>query len=83
MKMEKIDQKYYGNVFKNDGTPVPEDEWIVFRAKDLALPAAMDAYIEKCKRLDCDMEFIHEFTILKDRVRIFQLENQERCKIPD
>lgn len=80
----KIDQKYKGRITKrSDGTIVPEDEWIVFRAKDLALPAAMSAYIRKCEQLGCNKDFIQEFIKLKGRVVRFQISNPERCKIPD
>lgn len=79
----KMDQKYKGEVFKNNGTPVPEDEWIVFRAKDLALVETLEAYHCICTKLYCPNEHLDGIIRLKDRVVEFQNNNPERCKIPD
>lgn len=81
--MEKVDRKYHGQVFKADGTPVPEEEIIVFRATDKAVPEMLEAYYNKCKELGADVEHLTAVNLLYKRVISFQEENPERCKVPD
>jgi len=78
----RIDQKYYGEVFKNDGTKVPEEEMIVFRAKDRAVPATLKAYAVKCQSIGCSDLHVEEILLLRDRVIHFQ-QSTGICKIPD
>lgn len=79
----KMDNKYIGDVFKNNGTLVPRDEWIVFRAKDLALIPTLQSYLRECIRLGCDQEHLNGIDKLMQRVYKFQKENPEICKKPD
>lgn len=79
----KIDQKYHGKVFKKDGTPIPEDEWIVFRAKDLCFIPALDTYIDECAARGCTDKHLKGLVELRKKVLEFQRDNPERCKIPD
>lgn len=77
-----IDQKYYGEVFKNDGTRVPEEERIVFRAKDRAVPFMLEAYAAECKKIGCSNFHVEEILLLRDRVIHYQ-RSTGFCKIPD
>lgn len=82
--MDKMDLKYHGKVFNTEtGEVVPDDEWIVFRAKDKAVPYMLDAYEEACMRLMCDKNHLERIAKLKTRVLNFQVNYPERCKIPD
>lgn len=78
-----IGQKYKGEIFKNDGTLVPEDEWIVFMAKDLALVPTLIAYLNNCSNLGCDEKYLREIVELTIKVMKFQKNNIDKCKIPD
>ena len=57
-----------------------EKDGIFFCAKDAALPAAIIAYIEECKRLECGEEHIKAMELALERIRTFQVQNK---KIPD
>lgn len=81
--MEKMDNKYIGEVFKKDGTVVPDDEWIVFRAQDKALVPTLTFYYATCMEQGCDQDHLNNILQLRDRVKEFQINNPERCKIPD
>ena len=79
----KMDHKYNGEIFKNDGTVVPEDEWIVFRAKDQVVPMMLDFYLMKCIELNANSFHVKEIELLINRVNQFQYANPKRCKVPD
>jgi hypothetical protein len=79
----KMDRKYKGRVYKNDGSLVPDDEWIVFRAKDRCVPEMLIGYIGYCYEQRVDIEHITGMMELLSRVMRFQLDNPERCKFPD
>lgn len=47
--LEKLDAKFYGSIFKaKNGDIVPEDEYMVFLAKDNAFPATLLFYRDEC-----------------------------------
>lgn len=82
--MKKMDQKYGGSVYKiANGEVVPPDEWIVFRAKDLAVPYMLEAYAVRCSHLGCNPDHMKAISDLKMRVLEFQRQYPERCKVPD
>ena len=57
-----------------------ENEGIFFAAKDAAVPAMLDAYLEECRRLGSNSEHMESIALLKDRVIEYQ---KTRRKIPD
>ena len=77
----RIDHKYKGKVTKNDGTPVPEEELIVFRARDLAVVPMLSHYIEVCKALKVSELHITGIKALKERVEEYQ--RTVSAKVPD
>ena len=80
----KIDGKFFGEIYKNkDGSKVPEDQWIVFLAKDNAVPPMLTFYLAACMEIGADSHHINAVSALKDRVRKWREENPELCKIPD
>lgn len=82
--MKKLDKKFDGVIFKvKDGTIVPPDQYIVFLAKDHALPAALDAYAVECTRLSCDTAQIKAVHELIRNVHQWRNENPDKCKVPD
>jgi len=78
----RIDQKYYGEVFKNDGSKVPEEEMIVFRAKDRAVPNMLEFYAQECERIGCSDFHVEGIMLLRERVIYYQ-ESRGFCKVPD
>lgn len=61
MRTEKLDPKFAGVIFKvKDGTIVPDDEYVVFLAKDNAFAAILPLYRDKCAELGCDGEQFQE-----------------------
>lgn len=80
----KLDAKFSGHIFKaKDGTMVPEDEYIVFLAKDNAFLPALNFYWEECKRQGADVEQLRAVSGLIDRVMEWRDTNRSRCKTPD
>ncbi len=64
-----------------NGKVYTEDDAFVFCAKDAAVPAALDAYIAKCKELGANPEHIESVKMLAHRVRDFQSDFGSR--VPD
>jgi hypothetical protein len=82
--MVKLDAKFTGVITKvKDGSVVPDDEWMVFLAKDNAFPAALAYYRARCVGLGCDTEQIEAIDRGIDRVNVWRANNPRRCKTPD
>jgi hypothetical protein len=79
----KLDGKYTGTIRKADGTVVPNDEWIVFRAKDLAVPAVLLAYYDECARRGSPESHLKGVMDLYERVDRWQMGHPDQCKVPD
>lgn len=80
----KLDAKFYGTIIKvKDNTTVPEDQYVVFLAKDNAFAAVLPTYREKCVELGCDNEQIAAVDKLIVRLNSWRQENQDKLKIPD
>ncbi len=81
---QKLDGKFHGMIAKNkDGSIVPQDQWIVFLAKDNALPATLKFYYDECERDGCAMEQLEAIADLIVRVENWRSENLEKCKSAD
>jgi hypothetical protein len=84
MPLEKLDAKFHGSIFKvKDGTPVRDDEYIVFLAKDNAFAAILPDYLKKCEELGCDEEQLNAVRRLILRVRLWRAHFPEQLKNPD
>jgi hypothetical protein len=80
----KLDAKFYGTIHKvKDDSEVPEDEWVVFLAKDNAFAAVLPLYLEKCIELGCDQEQIASVRRMIDRMVVWRVTHQDRVKAPD
>ena len=80
----KLDGKFHGVVVKNkDGSVVPQDQWMVFLAKDNAVPATLDFYREECERVGAKTEQLKAIDDMIDRVRVWRRQNPLLCKVPD
>lgn len=82
--MSKLDGKFHGIIVKNkDQSIVPQDQWVVFLAKDNAFPVALEAYYQECKRLGAKEEQLQAVREMIHRVRFWRSQNHHLCKIPD
>lgn len=80
----KLDGKYYGEIRKcSDGEIVPPDEWILFRAKDNAVPSMLRNYLADCLMLGADQDHIDTIRDLIERVDAWRENNPDKCKVPD
>lgn len=80
----KLDAKFYGEVRKaKDDTVVPEDEWMLFLAKDNAFADVLPAYLKRCIQLGCDDEQIASIKRGVDRLYAWRRDNPDKLKNPD
>jgi hypothetical protein len=82
--MKKLDGKFYGVIVKNkNGALVPPDQWIVFLAKDNALPATLAFYEAECLRQGAEPAQVEAVGELRRRVDAWRTVNSRMCKTPD
>lgn len=80
----KLDAKFYGQIRKvKDDSRVPDDEYVVFLAKDNAFNNILPQYRDECVALGCDSEQIAAVDRMIERLRAWREANRERCKDPD
>ena len=80
----KLDAKFYGEIrkFKDDAL-VPEDEYVVFLAKDNCFADVLPIYLAKCIKAGCDDEHVDSVMRMIRRVREWRNNNTARLKYPD
>lgn len=80
----KLDGKFHGVIVKNkDGSIVPQDQWIVFLAKDNAVPKMLAAYYTECQKQGASIEQLDAVAGLITRVDQWRRQNFDKCKVPD
>lgn len=82
----KLDKKYKvqgSYITKMDGTLVTSDQWVVFLAKDNAVPETLQFYYHKCKAMGCDQTHLDGILQLMMRVQNWREANPNLCKVPD
>lgn len=80
----KLDAKFYGEIRKvKDDSIVPEDEYVVFLAKDNAFAAVLPLYRAQCERFGCDAEHMASVDKMIDRLAHWRAANPSRLKNPD
>jgi hypothetical protein len=80
----KLDGKFHGVVIKNKNQSiVPQDQWVVFLAKDNAFPATLLFYIDECRRQGASAEQVKAVEDMYARVMLWRNENPGLCKTPD
>lgn len=83
-KEAPLDGKFHGRVFRNkDGVEEPPDSWIVFVARDNALPRTLEFYRQECIRLGAEWAQIEAVEKLILRVEAWRAANPTATKIPD
>lgn len=79
-----MDAKFYGEIRKvKDDSIVPDDEYIVFLAKDDAFLPTLYFYREVCNSKGADDEQINSVSRMIKRVEDWRSANPDRCKVPD
>jgi hypothetical protein len=80
----KLDAKFYGSIFKaKDGSPVPDEQFVVFLAKDNAFANVLPMYREECVRLGADAEQVAAVDAMIVRLTEWRATHPELCKVPD
>ena len=80
----KLDAKFYGTIRKvKDDSVVPEDQYMVFLAKDNAFPETLYFYRDKCIELGCDTEHIQSINRTLARMEAWRAANLQLLKNPD
>ncbi len=81
---QKLDGKFHGVIVKNkDQSIVPQDQWMVFLAKDNAVPVMLNSYFSECRRLGASIEQLDAIAALIKRVQDWRDANPNKCKTPD
>lgn len=80
----KLDAKFYGEIRKvKDDSIVPDDEYVVFLAKDNAFVDTIHFYRERCIAHGADQEQIDAVTRMIERIMKWRDSHPERLKVPD
>ncbi len=80
----RLDAKFYGEIRKvKDDSIVPENEYMVFLAKDDAFILALYAYRNICVSMNCDQEQIDAVDRGIYRAEQWRADNPTRCRKPD
>lgn len=80
----KLDAKFYGEIRKvKDDSIVPDDEYVVFLAKDNAFARVLPLYLEYCIQLNCDQWQVAAVKRMIERLDAWRAANPDRLKNPD
>ena len=80
----RLDSKVHGILIKNkDNTIIPEDEFIVFRPADNAVPEMLEFYYRECCNIGASNEQLNAVAALQLRVAQWRHAHPERCKVAD
>jgi len=80
----KLDAKFYGEIRKvKDDSIVPDDEYVVFLAKDNAFADAIHYYRDRCVELGADQEHLDSVNRMIDRLNEWRDANPDKLKVPD
>ena len=80
----KLDAKFHGIIVKNkDQSVVPQDQWVVFLAKDNAFPATLRFYRDECARQGADVAQIRAVEEMMERLSRWRLDHSSLCKTAD
>ena len=81
--MEMVDHKYTGEVRKTSDKSQVDTPWILFLAKDDAVPDTLHYYQKKCEELGASPEHVEGIRQLRQRVAEWRETHFEQCKTPD
>lgn len=79
-----LDGKFVGTVFRRrDQEVIPPDQFMVFLAKDNALPLTLRFYKAACQVIGAEAEQLNAVDRLIHRVDVWRHHNMDKTKIPD
>lgn len=82
--VKKLDSKFSGVIYKDtDGSIVPADQFIVFLAKDNAVPRMLKFYYDECVRIGAAEPQLEGIKELVERTMEWRRNHPEMCKVPD
>ena len=82
--MKKLDAKFLGPITKvKDDSTVPDDQWMLFLAKDNAFALTAPYYLLQCIKLKCDAEQIAQVAEALGRLYRWRANNPDKLKNPD
>jgi hypothetical protein len=80
----RMDGKVHGTLIRNkDGSEIPEDEYIVFRPHDDAVPMMLVFYRDLLVNQGASVEQLRAVADLQGRVEAWRKAHPERCKVAD
>lgn len=80
----RMDSKVHGTLIRNkDGQEISEDEFIVFRPGDDAVPEMLAFYLSLLVKLGASKEQLDAVVALESRVGAWRRAHPERCKVAD
>jgi hypothetical protein len=80
----RMDSKVHGTIIRNrDGREIPEDEFIVFRPSDNAVPPTLAFYRNLLIKQGASEEQVLAVLALEKRVDEWRRSHPERCKVAD
>jgi hypothetical protein len=80
----RLDSKVHGILIKNkDGQVIPEDEFIVFRPHDNAVPRMLQFYHQELTAHGASVEQLRAVLDLRHRVDAWRKAHPDRCKVAD
>jgi len=83
LKKPKLDAKFFGHIYKaKDCSEVPDDEYVVFLAKDDAFLPTLQFYHEECERLGAGPRQLAAIDAMIVRLKQWREANPTLCKVP-
>lgn len=80
----KLDAKFYGEIRKvKDDSIVPDDQYVVFLAKDNAFAKMLPLYYAMCIEMGADAEHVASVERMIDRLNAWRAANPDKLKVPD
>jgi hypothetical protein len=80
----RMDSKVHGTIIRNrDGREIPEDEFVVFRPGDNAVPQTLAFYRSTLILQGASGEQVAAVMALEKRVDEWRRAHPERCKVAD
>lgn len=84
MAVAKLDKKFDGIIRKvKDGSDVPDDQYLVFLAKDDAFAATLPEYLRQCEQRGADPVQLAMVEEMIANVKAWRAAHPELCKVPD
>ena len=83
--MERIDRKFQFTAYKTKDvrSSVTENDAIIFKCADNAVPEMLERYEDICRKLGADGRQLQGILLLRNRVDRWRTANPDLCKVAD